>query len=159
LNAALKFERLERPPVSHYHLDSLEHAEMIVSLWIYISEGCRRVGSENDFDRLAAKRYQNSNVWLQTVDHIAAACYYVINLIPWRLELARWRLKRLTISVRRKEQSVRAGLSPTVESDDTIRYCRQNITQDTPGNRAGHTGGWVTTRLGDKSGRYRKFIR
>ncbi len=27
----------------------------------------------------------------QTVDHIEAACYYLINLIPWRLERARRR--------------------------------------------------------------------
>ena len=48
----------------------------------------------------------------QTDDHIEAACYYAINLIPWRQEKAGLRRsKGLSITVWRNEQSVRTRLS------------------------------------------------
>jgi hypothetical protein len=54
----------------------------------------------------------------QTVNHIEAACYYAINLIPWIPEQA---TKGLSITDWRKEQSVRTrlGLANTMRSEGT----------------------------------------
>jgi hypothetical protein len=91
----------------------------------------------------------------QTVDHIEAACDYGINLIPRSPQRARWRFKALGISARRKEKSVRTGLSPKVQRGNSVCYCRQNITQGTRiRGRPGDRNGSVISRFGDKSGWY-----
>src|SRR6202043_2566191 len=111
-----ELEGLERPSVSHHHLNALEHSKMIVAWHVRKCEGYHWIGPENDFGRHATKRYQNSNIrrrrrrlrrHSQTADHIEAARYHVINLVPWSFELARGvRGKGLSISLGRKEQSV-----------------------------------------------------
>jgi len=115
---------LERPSVSHYHLNWLEHSKMIVAYRVGEREGRHCIAPENDFGRLSAKRHQNSNFVrkgrsrrrnTQTVDHIETTCYHVIKLISWGLEEARpYRSKYLSKSAGRNEQSVGARLSPTV---------------------------------------------
>src|ERR1700675_2948549 len=92
----LELEGLERPSVSHHHLNALEDSKMIVALHVGTCEGYRWIGPENDFGRHAAKRYQDSNIrrrrrrrrrHRQTADHIEAAPYHVIDLVPWSFEL------------------------------------------------------------------------
>ena len=58
----LELEGLERPSVSHHHLNALEDSKMIVALHVRTCEGYRWIGPENDFGRHAAKRYQDSNI-------------------------------------------------------------------------------------------------
>ena len=87
----LEVDGLECPSVSHHHLKSLEHTEMIVSLWICMGEGCRCVDPEKDLGRLAAKRHQDSNIRRrrETGDLIEAFRYHTFDLVSWRLEGAR----------------------------------------------------------------------